>query len=116
LFLLLNGGYSLIPVKRLYILIAIVFVVNLVVERASSDQDHNAGGRQQSTQGTAVVVVAPLFRALLPPELHGNMRSGSHMRARWRRLFLRHAAANGFQLQASFLGSFHGASHGLANE
>jgi hypothetical protein len=34
LFLLLNGGYSLLPVRRLYILIAIVFVVNLVVERA----------------------------------------------------------------------------------
>jgi len=32
--LLLNGGYSLIPVNRLYILIAIVFVVNLVVEPA----------------------------------------------------------------------------------
>ena len=34
LFLLLNGGYSLIPVKRLYILICIVFVVNLAIERA----------------------------------------------------------------------------------
>ena len=34
LFLVLSGGYSLLPVRRLYILIAFVFVVDLVVERA----------------------------------------------------------------------------------
>ena len=34
LFLVLSGGYHLLPVRRLYILIAFVFVVNLVVERA----------------------------------------------------------------------------------
>jgi hypothetical protein len=34
LFLVLNGGHSSLPVRRLYILIAIVLVVNLVVVRA----------------------------------------------------------------------------------
>jgi len=53
---------------------------------------------------------------LLSSELHGHVRPSGHVRSGGRRLLPRHAAAYGFQFQASILSCFHGAAHGFAYE
>jgi len=44
------------------------------------------------------------------------MRTGSHVRACWRRLLARHAAAYGFEFEAGILSGFYGSADGFAYE
>jgi hypothetical protein len=52
----------------------------------------------------------------LSSELNRDVRSCGNVRAGWRRLQPRQAAAYGFQLQPGILSSFHGAAHGLTDK
>src|SRR5271156_3349686 len=50
---------------------------------------------------------------LLPPELHGHTGARGHVCPRRRRLLPRHAAADGFEVEAGLLSRFYSTAHGL---
>jgi hypothetical protein len=88
-----------------------------------SNNESSSPQRTRWTQRNSLILrilCVPVYSAVeslnLSSELHGHSRTGYNMSSSCRGLLAGQAAADGFQVEANILRSFHGASNRLSDE